>query len=253
MPQNHTGHWNEPPCLLTPGEDEVHVWCAFLDRPPDQASHFEALLSEDEIARARKYRFPLHRDRFVSRRAFIRLLLGRYLGIPAPALQFDYTGYGKPRLAIRHATKLRFNVSSSHDLALAAIAYGRDVGVDVEKINEDLFEESIPEQFFSARETATLRALSRSCQTAAFFDCWARKEAYIKAKGMGLSLPLDSFDVSFGDAKPARLLRTLPDPQETERWTMMALHPAPGHAAALVIEGQVSVVRCWNFQPRFLC
>lgn len=248
MPTNNTGHWSDPPSLLTVGNDEVHVWRAFLDQTPDQASLFESLLSEDEIARAWKYRFPLHRDRFVSRRAFIRLLLGRYLRTQAPEIDFEYTDYGKPLLASRHATKLRFNLSSSHNLALVAVAYGRDVGVNVEKINEALIEESIPEQFFSARETARLRALSRSCQTAAFFDCWARKEAYIKAKGMGLSLPLDSFDVSFGDAKPARLLRTLPDQQEAERWTMMALQPAPGHAAALVIEGQECVVRCWTFQ-----
>ena len=246
MPADNAGDWSDPPGFPAVSENEVHIWRAFLDRPSDQLRQFESLLSADEIIRARKYRFPIHRDRFVSRRAMLRLVLARYLSIPAPELHFDYTEYGKPLLGRRHTTKLRFNLSFSHDMALVAVACGRDIGVDVEKIIQSTVEETIPEQFFSARETATLRSLPGSYQAIAFFDCWVRKEAYIKAKGMGLSLPLDSFDVSFGDEKPASLLRTAPDPQEIRRWTMMALHPAPGYAAALVLEGQGGVVRCWG-------
>jgi len=243
----HADDWHQPPTPLALDDKEVHVWRARLDVPAPRLRQYEELLSEDEMARARKFRFPVHRDRFVSRRAVLRCLLGGYLQVSPADVTLEHTGFGKPVLALHHDTDLRFNLSVSEDLALYAITRGRDVGVDLEHIKPAVSDESVPEQFFASHEVAVLRAIPKAHQPAAFFDCWVRKEAYIKARGMGLSLALDSFEVSFGDAGPARLLRTAPDPEDAGRWTMVALYPAPSHAAALVVAGQAWTLRRWNW------
>ena len=239
----YADHWGQPPIPLSIADREVHVWRARLDLPASPMDQFEKLLSYDEFVRARRFRFPVHRNRFVSRRGILRCLLGAYLQISPADVILENTEFGKPLLARRHNTNLRFNFSVSEDLALYAITRGRDIGVDLEYIKPAISHESVAEQFFAAREVAQLRAIPKGQQPAAFFDCWVRKEAYIKARGMGLSLALDSFEVSFGDAKPARLLRTIPDPEEAGRWTMVALHPEPGYAGALVVAGQAGVLR----------
>jgi 4'-phosphopantetheinyl transferase len=107
--------------------------------------------------------------------------------------------------------------------------------------------ERIPERFFAPREVAALRALPRERQPQGFFNCWTRKEAFIKAKGLGLSLPLDSFEVSLAPGEPAALLCTRPDPQEAMRWSMRALSPDPAFAAALVVESDGWRLQCWEW------
>jgi 4'-phosphopantetheinyl transferase len=242
----HSEAWGEPPGLADIGKDEAHVWRARLECSAERLRELEGWLHGDELERARRFRFPLHRERFVSRRGILRLLLGRYLRIAPADVEFEYTRYGKPQLARRHGTGLRFNLSHSHDLALFVLTRGREAGVDLERIRPDLYPECDPQGFFSAREVAALRALAPARRPAAFFELWVRKEAYMKAKGMGLYLALDSFDVSLGDAEPARLLRTAPDPRDAERWTMVALHPAPQYAGALVVQGPACVLRFWD-------
>jgi 4'-phosphopantetheinyl transferase len=246
MMQDAAG-WETPRVPPGIGPDEVHVWRAPLDSPPSVLRRLEAILTPDEISRATRFRFAVHRNRFVQRRGVLRLLLAGWLGVPPADVGIEYTVHGKPVLSARHATDLRFNLSSSEDLALYAFSRGRDLGLDVERIRPGVAEESVAERFFAPAEVAALRALPESRQPVAFFDCWARKEAYVKAQGMGLSLALDSFEVSFGDGGPARLLRTAPDPREAARWTMVALAPAPGFAGALVHAGPACLVRLWHW------
>ncbi len=140
-------------------------------------------------------------------------------------------------------------MSHSHGVALYAVTRDREVGIDLEFIRRDLEVEQIAERFFSRRETATLRALPTALREYAFFLCWTRKEAYIKARGEGLSLPLDQFDVSLIPGEPAALLSTQPDSDEALRWSLQELTLASGYVAALAVEGRGWSLSCWQW-PR---
>jgi 4'-phosphopantetheinyl transferase len=221
-----------------PAEVEAHAWLIPTDVAPLRLRALEAILSPDEQERAARFHFERDRARFVVARGSLRRILGRYLGLPPDAFRFLYSSHGKPYLAgDGRAALLSFNVSHSGDWALCAVAGGRRVGVDVEIIRADLAGETIAERFFSPREVAALRSLAPGEQVAAFFRCWTRKEAFLKARGEGLSLPLDRFDVSLRPGEPPALLRTLDDPFEARRWSMLALPSPPMHETALVIEG----------------
>ncbi|HEX8557463.1 MAG TPA: 4'-phosphopantetheinyl transferase superfamily protein [Pyrinomonadaceae bacterium] len=224
---------------------EVHVWRVTpLTRPADEVAALRALLSEDEAARADRFRFERHRGHFIVARAALRRILGRYLGSPGRLLRFGYNEYGKPSLA--HPT-LRFNLSHAGEVALLAVTSGREVGVDVEAIRDDVEGEKLAEHFFSPGEVETLMSLPEAARARAFFDCWTRKEAFIKALGSGLSHPLDAFDVSLAPGEPAALLRTRADSREAARWTLRELEPGEGYAAAVAVEGGGWELRCWEF------
>ena len=183
----------------------MHVWRAALDVPESQVRSLWDTLTADERQRAEHYVFEKDRTHFVVARGLLRVLLGRYLRQDPPHLRFTYGPHGKPALATdTGGGALRFNVSHSHGLALYAITRGREVGVDVERIRPEVAQEKIAERFFSPREVTLLRALPAPLQATAFFACWTRKEAYIKATGEGLTLPLDQFDVSLLPGEPPR-------------------------------------------------
>jgi 4'-phosphopantetheinyl transferase len=248
--QNHAtpDHpWSPPPENPAASKDEVHVWRASLNPPASQIQALRRVLTADERARAERFYFPKHRDRFAVARGVLRTILGRYLGITPDQLQFTYNQYGKPSLTEAHP--LRFNLSHSHTLALCAVTCDREVGVDLEHIRPDPNDNRtrIARRFFSAREVLAFEALHESLRDRAFFSCWTRKEAFIKAKGKGLSLPLGQFDVSVHPEEPAALLHTKWDPQEAALWSLQDLHPGPGYAAALAVEGAPWRLRCWQW------
>jgi 4'-phosphopantetheinyl transferase len=171
------------------------------------------------------------------------------LDVEPSQLRFRYNRYGKPALAGELAEDwLRFNLSHSHGLALYAFTENREIGVDLEFIRPELAGEEIARRFFSSAEAAELAALPSHLRTEAFFNCWTRKEAYIKARGKGLSLPLDQFDVSLAPGKPAALLRARGEPDESSRWSLTALAPAQGYVAALAVEGHAYQLRCWRWE-----
>jgi 4'-phosphopantetheinyl transferase len=229
------------------GSDEVHVWRATLDQPPSQIESFRHTLAADEHARAERFYFQRDREHFIVARGVLRSLLGCYLNKAPECLSFRYSSYGKPALAWESGgNTVRFNLSHSHGVALYAVTRGREVGIDLEYIRSDLEVEQIAERFFSRREVATLRTLPPEVQRQAFFLCWTRKEAYIKARGEGLSLPLDQFDVSLIPGEPVALLSTQGDPYEVSRWSLQELTPAPGYAAALAVEGRGWHLACWR-------
>jgi 4'-phosphopantetheinyl transferase len=208
-------------------------------------------LSADELERAARFHFPEHRRRYTVARGVLRDILGRYLAVPPAALAFSYSAYGKPALAQQfEATGERFNISHSHEMALFAVTCGREIGVDIEYLGRQVRAEEIAEHFFSAHERAVLRRLPTTAKHEAFLNCWTRKEAYIKAHGEGLSLPLDQFDVSLAPGDPAALLATYHEPQEVLRWSLCALRPAPGYVAALAVEGQSWQLTCLQWNPR---
>jgi 4'-phosphopantetheinyl transferase len=242
--------WPIPGEALTLGNDEVHVWQAALNDTPSQIDGWLHSLAEDEQARARKFHFPIDRERFVIARGVLREILGLYLNRAAQSVSFCYGSHGKPALAEEpNGNTIRFNMSHSHGVALYAVTRGREVGIDVEFIRESLEVEQIAERFFSRREIATLRALPVSLRKCAFFLCWTRKEAYIKAKGQGLSLPLEQFDVSLIPGEPASLLKTRADPDEAFRWSLQELSIGSGYVATLAVEGHGWSLSCWQW-PR---
>ncbi|HZG52707.1 MAG TPA: 4'-phosphopantetheinyl transferase superfamily protein, partial [Pyrinomonadaceae bacterium] len=192
-----TQMWVDPPPATLLADGEVHLWRASLAQTPDALRRLYSTLAPDESAKAARYHFPRDRDHYIAARGLLRQLLGRYLAQPPHALRFAYGAYGKPSLdGATAAADLRFNLSHSHELALYAFARGREVGIDIEHIRADFADDDIAARFFSAREVSMLRALPARARTSAFFNCWTRKEAYIKARGEGLSHPLDQFDVS---------------------------------------------------------
>lgn len=247
--------WPEPHGAMTLSHGEVHVWRASLEQPPGVAARLRLTLSEDERERAARFHFERDRVRFVIARAALRAVLGRYLDVPPGSLRFSYGAHGKPLLSPEFVAEsaeggLEFNVSHSHTLALVAVARGRALGVDIERLRADAAERQIAERFFSAQEVAALCALPDAQQPRAFFDCWTRKEAYIKARGEGLSFPLDEFDVSLQPDAPAVLLGVRGDVREAARWSLRALDVEPGYAAALAVEGNGWRLRTLQWEPR---
>jgi 4'-phosphopantetheinyl transferase len=213
---------------------EVHVWFARLDRTPARVARMRTVLNPDEVARADRFYMDLHRNRFIAARALLRDLLAGYLAQPPAAIRFEYNQWGKPALAPGFgAGNLRFNLSHSQDLAMYAFALEREVGVDVEQIRGDIASEPIAENFFSAMEVETLRALPREHQAQGFFNCWTRKEAYVKARGLGFSIELKSFDVSLVPGEEAKILRS----DDNGGWSLYSFEPAAGWVAALAMLG----------------
>jgi 4'-phosphopantetheinyl transferase len=215
--------------------DELHVWQARLDPSRDQVARLRASLSPDERKRAARFRFDRDRDRYVVGRGLLRRLLSSYVGIGAAELSFVYGPYGKPLLA---NSELWFNLSHSGAVALFAFSTAGEVGIDVELDAPAFARERIAERFFSPAEVRALRSLPSELQGHAFMACWTRKEAFIKARGDGMSLALDSFDVSLTPGSPAALLRTEWSADEPGQWRLGDVSdPDRGYVAAVALRG----------------
>ena len=217
---------------------EVDVW--LISCEPSQGIDFSAeLLSPQERERAQRFHREIDRSRFRVTHTAMRTILAQYLNVGPQELIFSPDVGMKPELASQFKdTGIQFNLSHSSELALLAVCKGARVGVDVERINLEIPIVEIAERFFSAAEISVLKALPCDEKHEAFFSCWTRKEAYIKALGGGLSVPLDSFEVAFGSQRAAALVTVRDDPTEISRWTIYDLQVPKGYKAALVVEGR---------------
>jgi 4'-phosphopantetheinyl transferase len=229
--------WSRPAHDVALQEDEVHIWLACLDVDAQERTRLTSYLSADEVSRAARFVFPRDRDHFIVARGRLRELLGKYLHCSPDAMQFKTGRYGKPSL-LDDRDPLRFNLSHSHGLALYGFCMGRELGIDTEKIRPGFAGEGIAERYFSPAEQRDLAELPKELRDTAFFLCWTRKEAYIKAHGDGLQIPLDSFDVSLKPDEPARLRSV-----DSERWNMRSFAPAPEFVAAIIAEGEIRSTR----------
>lgn len=235
--------WQPAPTDLVLVQDEIHVWRASLTQSDATIEMLWPTLASDEQERAQRFHFDKHRRAYIVGRGLLRNLLGRYLQMNAGEIQFGYTEYSKPFLASTASglndsrNGFRFNLSHSGTVVLYAFGYGRELGIDVEFIKPDFDYAGVAEGFFSESERAVLHSLSIVDRPQGFFNCWTRKEAYIKAHGEGLSLPLDQFDVTLRPGEAAKLLATRPDPTEASQWHLQALPMPLGYAAALAVEG----------------
>lgn len=238
-------HHPSPPPALT--RDEIHVWRASVSEDAHAGDRLRRLLGDDERARAEQFRFNRDRDRFVFRRALMKLILGQYLGVDVSDVRFTYGRCGKPTLSPPFdRADLQFSLSHSNGMVLFAIAHGRKVGLDVEYIRPDMEIEQIARLVFSDREASELTALSASARLGAFFACWTRKEAFVKATGRGLSQALDDFDVSLAPGEAAALVATRGDPTEAGRWSVEDVNPGLGYRAALAAEGHDWQIKRWD-------
>lgn len=241
--------WPVQSAAVAIDRNNVHVWRAALDISDSRRERLLQVLSEDELVRAGRFYFQRDHDRFVVARGLLRTILGHYLSTDPVCLKFEYGSHGKPSLAHEWcAQRIRFNLSHSGGLALYAIALEREVGVDIEQVRPDFGGPEIAKRFFSPREVATLLALPEEIRLEGFFHCWTRKEAYIKARGEGLTVSLSDFDVSFAPGEPARLLYTKTGPQETCRWALRQIHiDEHDFVAALAVEGHNWRLACWQW------
>jgi 4'-phosphopantetheinyl transferase len=240
-------HANVEIAALAPAEDEVQLWRVDLEAIRAEESGWQEILSSDERNRAARFHFPDDRQRFVASRALLRTILAGFLNIDAKELRFSYSKKDKPFVGPAHADSgITFNMSHSGGVALYAFARRREIGVDVEQIRSDFDIEPIARRFFSVLEQQQLAALPADSRVDAFFRCWTRKEAYIKAVGDGLSLPLSQFDVSLDPSGTDALLATRPDSSEAGQWLLRGVPGGPGYSAALCVRGQDWKLKHWH-------
>ncbi|MCC5614401.1 4'-phosphopantetheinyl transferase superfamily protein [Nostoc sp. CHAB 5836] len=232
--------WLPAPTDLTLLPDEIHVWRIELDQPEAQLQHLATTLSSDETARAERFYFQQHRQRFIAGRGILRIILARYLGIKPSQVEFNYQQRGKPVLADTFADSgLAFNLSHSQDLGLCAVNCTRQIGVDLEYIRPMSDLEAIAKRFFLPREYEMLRSLSPNQQQEVFFRYWTCKEAYLKATGEGLS-QLEQIEVSLTPTEPAKL-------QILQDWSLFELVPANNYVAAVAVANFGWNLKCWQY------
>ena len=241
-------YWASPLERVILRKDEVHVWRASLDAELPRLEGHLNVLSSDERERADRFRFPRDRRHFIAARGLLRAILARYLKMRPGDLRFQYRPAGKPALfGGSGAEPLSFNLSHSHGLALYAIACGRQVGVDLERIRPDISHDRIARRFFSTREIAALTALPGEQRNRMFFYLWTSKEAFIKATGEGLALLLNEFDALPLPGESRVLLTIHKNATEGARWALRKLDVGRHYASALAVEGSGWRLRCWDW------
>jgi 4'-phosphopantetheinyl transferase len=230
--------WQPPPAnLIELADGDVQVWRISLSKQPDEIVALKRLLSPDEIARAERFYFQRHHDAFVAARAGLRNTLSRYVSLSPEALTFRYGDAGKPELPEQiFGGEVAFNLSHSGDWAILAVARRGPLGVDIERTRAMNDAAGLARRYFSAAEVAVWESLAPAEQTAAFFRCWTRKEAYLKALGDGLRAPLDQFIVTFAPGEAPRLIQASPHDTHAD-WMIEDFHVAEEYTAAVVVPG----------------
>jgi 4'-phosphopantetheinyl transferase len=218
--------------------DEVQVWVASLEKPPEVVAGFSLLLSPDEKDRAGRFYFERDRRRYTVGRGLLRMFLGAFLAMKPDQIAFRYGAYGKPALdRVVHGRTLQFNLAHSNDLAVFIFCWDRPVGIDVEHVRPMTDEADFAERFFSPAESALIGSLSGEQKRNTFFKLWTCKEAFLKASGAGLTDPLNEVEFSFGDADSARIVSIHGDKKRAALWRMEMFKPAKGYQAACAVEG----------------
>jgi len=232
--------WLPTPTDLTLLPDEVHVWRIDLDVSKSQLENLVVTLSNDELARANRFHFQEHCQRFIAGRGSLRNILSLYLGIEPQQVRFDYEPRGKPLLADSLADSgLLFNLSHSQGLALCAVNFTRKIGVDLEYIRSVSDLEGLAQRFFLPREYEVVRSLPTNQQQEVFFRYWTCKEAYLKATGDGIS-QLEQVEIALTPTHPAKLLTS-------EDWSLVEFTPAENYRAAVAVAGSGWNLKCWQF------
>lgn len=238
--------WLLPPQNLYLADEEVHIWRGFLDLPESLIHNFMKLLSEDELIRANRFYFSKDKDRYIAARSMLRKILSFYLDIEPNAVRFRYSQHGKPslhpdmdglKLPIQ-TSNLKFNLSHSNSIALVGITLNRQIGVDVEYTKHLPDADEIAGRFFSSQENLIYQELKQAQKQTAFYRCWTRKEAFIKAIGEGLSFPLGQFAVNFLPNEEPCIEHINGQKNQGRKWSLEAFKPDPKYIGAVAVKGK---------------
>jgi 4'-phosphopantetheinyl transferase len=240
--------WLDPPDRFKLDQHQIQIWRVELNASADRIQQFKSILSADESARADRFHFDQHRDRFIVGRGILRTILSKYLNLPPDQLQFQYGSYGKPSLIPMSDPAVQFNLAHSDDLALVAIALQHPVGIDLEQIRVMPDVEQLSQRFFAAREHQALCALPTTEQQTAFFRYWTCKEAYLKAIGSGLAHELNQIEIDL--SRTLARLHPLDRSETTAPWSLWELHPNPNYAAALAAKGNNWQLTYWQWSEQ---
>ena len=225
---------------------EIHVWRINLLCPLAEIARLQNVLSAAEKKQSARYHFAHDQRRFIVRRAVLRQLLAAQLGLHPEEIKIDSANFQKPKIAAtQNSDGLRFSSSHSADWALIALAQNRDVGVDVEQHRPLPDAGDLVRNSFSDFEIAEFERLPEPARTEGFFNCWTRKEAFVKAIGLGLAYSLKKFSVTLAPGRPAALVDVAGDSVARKKWLMASLNVAPAHSAALFFEAGPSAIRCF--------
>ena len=235
-----------PEKLMSP--NDVHVWRVFLDSPKLEKQSLLAILSIDELERVRRFHFEKDKKRFIVSRGILRNILSHYQGISPQKILFEYTPYGKPVFASKSGEATHcFNLSHSGEFALYAVSPERRVGIDIERVRDDVSVDQISQKFYCHDEIIALEQIPKTDRTELFFQYWTRKEALLKAAGEGISFPMEQCDVSLigaGVLSPIRL--PCNTNEEGSRWYVKDLSPGHGYVAAIAVDGGDCNISCWH-------
>lgn len=241
-------NWLAPPETPLPRPDEIHIWRFYLDQPAAYRQQVRPFLAADEEARAVRFVFEAHRHAFVVARGALRRILGLYLDCHPAEVAFTYNKHGKPALVpAQNLADLQFNLSHSGRIALLAVTQQHPLGVDVEQWRPDVANDEMAKFTFSEREYQTWLALPMVQQAAGFYSCWTRKEAFIKAHGLGLALDLKTFDIELHPNKPAQLHAFRTNPAEVGQWQLQDIPIDEGYSAAVAVKAHGWQLHLWDY------
>jgi 4'-phosphopantetheinyl transferase len=238
--------WPSMPSSLSISAGAVHVWAWDYACPAHDLNRYIPLLSTEECLRMERFRFEKDRVRYGVSHAVLRILLGRYLGVQPSSIFFDQNEFGKPSLAKDlMASKLTFNLSHTNGIGVLAVAVGLTIGVDIEEVRP--VEYGTVERYFSTQEQSSLAILTGADWLEGFYNCWTRKEAILKAEGLGLNVRLDAFDVALRPNAKATVLGVRSNAGFTANWHLVELRPAHGFVGALATNAAPSSITCYSF------
>lgn len=239
--------WNKAPADLHLSNEYVDVWRTRLDLSSNDVNSYLATLSEDERARANRFKARGKRKEFIITRGLLRKTLGQTLDIDPSSFEFDYAEHDKPFLSVASlGVPISFNVSHSHKQALVALTLDRAIGIDIEKVRLEVSFNKLAVRFFSKHESQALGKLDKDILPKAFFACWTRKEAFVKALGDGISFGLSEFSVSVDPDETNVSLLTHWDPDESSNWSIVNINADEDYIGALAIDGGKFKLRCWG-------
>ncbi|GHO82908.1 4'-phosphopantetheinyl transferase [Dictyobacter formicarum] len=244
--------WARSPSSVILKPNEIHIWRVFVDEWIAAIPDLQNVLSPEEQARAQRFYFERDRHSSIIARGVLRVLLGRYCTIDPAMILLHYNEFGKPNLTIDGSpSPLYFNLAHSHTTIVYAFTYINHIGIDIEYMRTNVEYEEVAQHYFSPREKEQLQAVPTEQKMQAFFAGWTRKEAYIKARGKGLSIPLNSFDVTLQPDKDPCLLDCREDPLAVNHWSLYALPPDPHYAGALALDGTCEHIHFWQLTSPF--
>ena len=265
-PSSFFGNVPEGGHLLQAGH--IHVWRAIVDVPFARLQVYQETLSPDEQARAQRFKLSQHQRRFTAARGILRHILARYLRTSPRDIRFQSGPFGKPFLQDLVDHPLHFNLAHSQHLAVYAVSHDFEVGIDLEGDRDSLDYAGLAERICNPDELMTFRKLPQAEQQAAFFRCWTRKEAIVKAIGKGFSFPLKNLTVSFTSDEPPRILNPRLDPRSEpvldsigdrgqasgtgsspDDWSLFNLPLGQGFWGALAVAGRPSLIQGWDYHP----